>query len=300
MEIKRIVSKNNTFYKELVRSGSKTTGYFFVEGARFISSAYEFGGSLPAFLVCSDDREEECTGLLKRLGGEVEMVSLSSQLFREISDTVNSQGILGVYERASYESSLTDMGPSEGGSGRDFTRIVVLDEVQDPGNVGAIIRTADAAGFDLVIAIKGTADPFSQKASRASAGSVLNIPIARAEREEALSWLAAGGSKDGLKSGLKGGFKDGSERRSIDIFVADLEGESYRAVSAEWRDAETKLGEEKPLALVFGNEAHGPHKDFVAAAAEKVSIPMDGGAESLNVSVAAGILIYEFSAIHGE
>ncbi|MDO9288788.1 MAG: RNA methyltransferase, partial [Thermodesulfovibrionales bacterium] len=140
--------------------------------------------------------------------------------------------------------------------------IVIVEGVQEPGNLGTIIRTADAAGADAVIILEGTCDAFSQKTIRATAGSIFNIPIVYAETDKLLEWLKA------KKISLAATSLDAKKS----IFNTDLK---------------------KPLAFVFGNEAHGVSAEIKKNADVILKIPIFGKAESLNVSASAAICLYE-------
>ncbi len=140
--------------------------------------------------------------------------------------------------------------------------IVVIDGVQDPGNLGAIIRTSDAAAADAVILLPGTCDAFMQKTIRSTAGSIFNIPVIHADLQALLQWLRL---------------------NEIKLAVTSLD--SARTVFEE------RL--EGPLALVFGNEAHGVSKEIRSAADLLLKIPIYGHAESLNVASAAAVCLYE-------
>jgi TrmH family RNA methyltransferase len=138
--------------------------------------------------------------------------------------------------------------------------LVVADGLQDPGNIGALIRTAHAAGFDALGVTDGTADPFNPKAIRASAGSCFALPIIQV-------------SPDVIRQGAR-------------VWVADANGEhDYRRVRFE-----------PPVALIFGSEGRGPAHAWPGA--HRVRIPIRAGVESLNVTAAAAILL--FAARHGQ
>ena len=140
--------------------------------------------------------------------------------------------------------------------------LVVSDGIQDPGNLGTIIRTADAAGADGVVILPGTCDVYMQKTIRATAGSLFNIPVTHAAVDELLDWLRA--HKINLAVTASGAEKS--------FFEADLN---------------------KPVAFVFGNEAQGVQEDLKRAADMVLSVPIYGKAESLNVAASAAVCLYE-------
>ena len=142
-------------------------------------------------------------------------------------------------------------------------RAVILDRLQDPGNIGSIVRTAEAAGFGTLIAIKGTGDVYSPKTVRAAAGSLLRVDVF-----------------EGMDSGEAVRL---CREQGMRIIASDLEG------AAEYTDADL-TGD---IAIVIGNEGNGISDEFREAADTLVRIPMEGDIESLNAAAAAGVLMYE-------
>ena len=142
-------------------------------------------------------------------------------------------------------------------------RFVLLDGVQDPGNAGTLLRSAWAFGLTGAVALDGTVDVWNPKAVRAAAGAGFHLAVARARWEEARDWLGAGGRP---------------------LFVGADGGRDVRAVEVEgdW-------------ALAVGNEGRGPRRELVARARETLSVPMPGGAESLNAAVAGSVLLWELT-----
>ena len=238
-------------------------GLFLVEGIR---SAREFlGATLPLpirFAVVSSRLEELAGG--SQLAAALEkapfpVLSVDDPDLSGLSDTESPQGILMVVQEPDVPSPETFLG--EGGSP---PRVLVLDGVQDPGNVGTLLRGARAFGLDGVLALDGTADPWSARAVRAGAGAMAHIPLLRQPVSQALSWL---------------------EDFKIQVLVADAGGTDVRSVSppAGW-------------ALVVGNEGGGTRPLIRAAASRLVSVPMAQGVDSLNVAVAGSILLFALSA----
>lgn len=135
-----------------------------------------------------------------------------------------------------------------------------LDAVQDPGNFGTLARCAEAFGVDVVLAMSGTVDPWNPKAVRAAAGASFRVPIVTTGTTEALDWLAA---------------------NSFGIWVADAAGEPAGGVEPPSR-----------VALIAGNEGAGVSEAVLDRASHRVAVPIRGRAESLNVAVATGILLY--------
>lgn len=182
-----------------------------------------------------------------------DLVRVSDAEMDAIADTEHPQGIVLVCEepRPDLEAAL------EGAR-----RVLVLDAVQDPGNVGTLVRSAVAFGFDVVVTLDGTADPWGSKAVRASAGTVFRVPLVRAAADDVVAGLTAAG---------------------LSILVASAEGSA--AVDPP----------EDSFALVVGNEGAGVRDAVREAARATVAVPMTGPAESLNVGIAGSILMSDFT-----
>ena len=170
----------------------------------------------------------------------------------ELATTEHPQGVVAVYEPRTWTLDTLPFAPRK--------PVVVLDGVQDPGNVGTIARTALAFGAGGLIALPGTADLTNPKAVRAGMGAFFKLPHCHASADELLAWCA---------------------RNGVALWAATLDGEVIEPCSPA-----------EPLALVFGNEGGGIGEPVLAHAARKVSIPIHMEAESLNVAVAASILLY--------
>lgn len=270
--MKKINSRNNAFFKSLLNP--KKSGAFLLEGIRYIKTALG-RGKVPSSVVFADSPQTEnlagelCAayrGLVLRSPEILRMdegtfaksfVALSENLFKEITETEHSQGVVALYKRSAFGKTIAD---AEREERLEHEFLLVLDEIQDPGNVGTIVRTADACGINRILAVKGTADVLSQKVVRSTAGSILNVSVYYGTREEILAFLT---------------------QNQYEIIAADMGGVRYKDFSRKQK-----------AALVLGNEARGVHPLFKGNSSI-VAIPMYGGAESLNVAVAAGILMYE-------
>ena len=180
-------------------------------------------------------------------------------MFDRLAQTETSQGVLAIVAKPE-----TDAGDFASASGN----FVVLDRLQDPGNIGTILRTADAAGYRLAVVMKGTADIFSPKVVRAATGSLFRMPVVFMDsNSELVEFTRAAGKK------LVATCFD-TERCYFDEDLTDN------------------------IALVIGNEGNGICKEIIESSDVKIKIPMHGNIESLNASVAAGILMYE--AVRGK
>jgi TrmH family RNA methyltransferase len=256
----KITSRSHSKIKEVLdikrrKSTTKHTS-FIIEGPHLIEMAV--GADIPLsdiFFTEVFSRNKEGERILRQLSQRTSKVyEVADQVFHKLTETETPQGIIAVATHSPH--SLKELRL------RDNPFLVVSDGIQDPGNLGTIIRTADAAGADAVIILPGTCDVYMQKTIRATAGSLFNLPIAHTTVDEFLNWLSAH--------------------------------KIYLAVTAA--EAETpffEVGLDKPFALVFGNEAHGVHEGLKSVADIVLSIPIYGKAESLNVAAAAAVCLYE-------
>ena len=260
--MKTIRSKDNPSYKEAVkllrRKYRDQTGMFLIEGPRPVMDAIRSGESLQTVFLSEESLEKDLPAAaaaeeLERLcmKNGCKCAVLAEELFSRVSDTEHSQGVLAVACKPEHRQIGT-------GSG-----VIILDRLQDPGNIGTIIRTAEAAGFGTLIAIKGTGDIYAPKTVRAAAGSLLRVNVF-----------------EGLETGEAVRL---CREQGIRIVASDLEG------SVEYTAADL-TGD---MALVIGNEGSGVSDEIRQAADDKVRIPMEGTIESLNAAVAAGLLMYE-------
>lgn len=229
---------------------------YFIEGIRFVEEALKEHVKIDKIFV--SEKLEYINGgkeILKTIDGmKNEYFILSHKLFKEISDTDNPQGILAQIEMKKY--SLDDMINKD-----NF--FVVLDSIQDPGNMGTIIRTADAAGATGLILSGGCVDVYNPKVLRSTMGSIFHIPIYN--------------SDDILKD------LNYIKEKKIILCAAHLEGKT----------AYYNLDHASDIAVIIGNEAKGISDDIKDISNILVKIPMLGRAESLNASVAAGLLMFE-------
>ena len=227
------------------RKGRKETGCFLVEGRKMVEEALASAFPVEAVLA-DDDRLSEFA-----LPDDVPVYAMPSHVLAAVCDTKTPQGVAAVVRMAAV--ALNGM------------RFVALDGVQDPGNVGTIIRTADAAGFDGVILSNQCADVFSPKVLRATMGSVFRMGIR---------------VTDDLPGLLAQMVQEGAS-----VVSSQLDGEPFYQRSP--------LNER--FVLVIGSEGNGVTDEVKAIATHRVKLPMRGGAESLNAAVAAGIMMYELT-----
>jgi TrmH family RNA methyltransferase len=232
-------------------------GLFFVEGERILEEAINSDYKIK-YLICSQSYvKKKNHKLIDRLIYKgLNIYVIDDKLMEEISDTVTPQGIIAVVEKKiiHVESILNS-------SANHF--LLIVDGVRDPGNLGTIIRTAHACGVNGVFLIKGTVDQFNPKVLRSAAGSIFHVPILMLEdTEQTIIDLKKAG---------------------INIIISHLRGDKFPF----------NVDLKKPIAIVVGNEAFGVNPKLADICNNLVKIPMPGNAESLNVAVAAGILMYE-------
>ena len=235
------------------------TGLFLVEGLRLLEEAVISDWEMECCFITPTAREKERTQeLVERLAARnIKVAELPETLFAKLAETEHPQGVLGIMHKKEY--GFDDIITKETSS-----FIVVLESVQEPGNVGTLIRTADAAGCSGVIVTKGSADIFAGKTIRAAMGSVFHLPVvAGMEATEAIRRL---------------------KEEQIMIIATALSPAS---------DTYYEVDMKGPVAIVFGNEGNGLPAGILAASDKLMHIPIAGRAESLNVSAAAAVILYD-------
>ncbi|MDF1527204.1 MAG: RNA methyltransferase [bacterium] len=239
-------------------------GLCMVEGERSLREAHRTGNLL--YLVVSEDRTVDGRLPLPEefSSAVVPCYTLASAHFRELTEVKAGTGILGV-ARIPPQGDLDEL---EGFTGR--STLFFLDGLQEPGNVGALIRTAWALGFSGVLMGDGTADPFSAKGVRASAGGVFHLPLF-----------------GGVGGGIGAREMEGLTRVGYSLFAADREGQDYRSIAYAERSI-----------LALGNEGSG-FSEWVLHTGQVVGIPLAQGVDSLNVVVAGGIIAAQMAAMAG-
>jgi TrmH family RNA methyltransferase len=254
------VSLQNEQVKQVVnlrrRKGREEARQFVVEGRRFVEEALNREARILKVFKCPQREQPEWKPLLKELENrQIPIIEINERILNKICSTVEPQGIIAVVHQPDFtwEDFIVD----------SQTVLLIIDGVQDPGNLGTILRTALAAGVRQVCLTRGTVDVYNNKVLRSTMGAIFSLTI--------LADLSTGEIIDYCSS------------RALKLLVADLEGEVI------YGSEMIKL----PLALVVGNEANGPSPFFRNLAQQHVKIPMNYDVESLNVAMATGILLYE-------
>lgn len=278
MEI--ISSKDNKkikYIRSLLEKGSirKKNASFVVEGIKLVDEALEYGGVLE--IVVSESLYKEIVSgdlsknnllsendkyITKQVKLGTSLTVVSDSVFKSVSETITPQGILAVVEMPGsglLEGDYLKKAYEKTGK----IKLLILEDTADPGNLGTIMRTAEAAGVTGVIMGKGTVDIFNPKVVRSTMGSIFRLPFTYV---------------DDLKSVIMGLKKEG-----ISFYATHLKGnESYRDISYS-----NKAG------ILIGNEARGLSDEIANLADTYVIIPMHGKVESLNAAVAAALMMYE-------
>lgn len=251
-----IESKDNNLFKETKklkeRKGRNKSSKYLIEGFRLIEEALKASLNIEYIFVsdkCEENKLKEYLG--KYLTGNIKLYGLKDNLLRELCATEEPQGVVAV-------TKMNDIDLSKEGS-----FYILCDKVQDPGNLGTIIRTAHAAGVDGVILTKGTVDIYNEKTIRSTMGSMFHIPIILDDNDLTITKSLINKGFSLLATSLEG---------DKDFFKEDLRGN---------------------IIISVGNEGNGVSDEVYALSDKKVKIPMPGGAESLNVAIATSIVIYE-------
>lgn len=246
-----ITSRENKVYKTakslLTKRGRDASGLFIIEGVRSVSDAIKNGAEIE-YIIREDGVSEKDFGIREYV--------FAPRLFCEVSDTLNPQGILGVCRIPSVGTGSIPKG--------EKSCVILCEQLQDPGNIGTIIRSANAAFCDGVVLTKGCCDLYNPKTVRATMSAIFSIPVVCGE--------------------------------SADRIIQEFKNKGYTVIAgALKKDAEnlykTKL-EGKNL-IVVGNEANGITSATLSLCDKIVKIPMRERAESLNAAIAASVMIYE-------
>ncbi len=247
------------------KPGGVPEGAFLVEGPHLLEMVLSSPAKLlRVFFTGEFGRKQEGQRLIRRVRNTISLsspeapeptlVEVSEQVFARLSDTHTPQGVLAVVSLAPAALSELTLGTPP--------TLVLCDGIQDPGNLGALIRVADSAGADAIVILPGTCNPYNQKVIRSTAGSLFNVPVIRETAEGLLDWLLV---------------------QDILLLATDIHG------AVPIFDVDLTI----PLALAFGGEAHGVSEAVRKAADHLIRIPILGKAESLNVAMSASVCLYE-------
>lgn len=257
-----ITSPHNKFIKMAVSLKLKKfrdeLGLFIVEGVRLVEEAAHSNWLVETCIYTNEALQQErvqkiVTDLQSK---NCRMIQVPTTIYEKITDTKEPQGILGIVQKNKHQFSdifVNEKNPF----------LVILDELQDPGNVGTIIRTAAAAGCTGILLTKGCTDVFANKVVRGSMGSIFHVPVFEGlTNDDVISYCA---------------------QHNIDILATSLESSNIYY----------KVDFNKGIAVVFGNEGNGVSPKLLENSQERLYIPLLGRVESLNVAASAAVILYE-------
>ncbi|MGN1205779.1 MAG: TrmH family RNA methyltransferase [Eubacterium sp.] len=231
----------------------KKEGLFIAEGVRLVEDALDYRMVKKVYL--SESIKAEYYDRLSHKLKEAEVEYVAAKVFQEMSDTESPQGVLAVVKIPKYDRTTVVE--------KTNAAVICLEDIQDPGNMGTIFRTAEGAGMSAVIMSAGCVDLFNPKVVRATMGAIFRLPFFVTENmSEEVEKL---------------------KREKFSVYAASLEG-------ARFYTEETYAGK---CAVIIGNEANGIRQATQDAATHKIKIPMEGQLESLNAAVSAAIFMYE-------
>ena len=300
--MQRISSKDNSLVKYIKRLKEKKYrdeyGEFIVEGLKVINEAIQENANIKHIVVCDGcDNSEMIESHLKYEMAKLDFIYVPQNIFKLLSDVENPQGVLAVIGKTKNDQTFTsnvnkknneldniqkknvfeeekvfnqkndskEMGTASKISNIDLNEdiIIALDDIQDPGNLGTILRTADSVGLKQILVSKGTADAYNPKVVRSTMGAIFRVNVIECED---------------LKETLK-----------------ELQCKDYKIMitSLKAKKSIYEVNYKKKI-IVIGNEANGVSKEILSLSDEKVIIPMLGKTESLNASVATGVILYEY------
>lgn len=253
-----ISSKENELIKHIRKLKDKKerdiSNEYVIEGIKLIQEAIRENVKINQIIICDDcEKTESIPKDLKYEIAKYNCIYVTRKILKYISEVQEPQGILAVIQKNNLNREI------------DYNQdiIVALDDVQDPGNLGTILRTVDSIGVTQILVSKGTADCFNPKVVRSTMGAIFRIKIIECED---------------LEKSLK-----------------EIKKHKYKIVvtSLQTNNSIYEINYNKKI-IVIGNEANGVEERIQKIADEKIKIPMIGKTESLNASVAAGIVLYEY------
>lgn len=257
--MKTISSPSNPLIKSLLQLQSKSRErrnreLFLVEGRREISLAISGGYQLEQLLYCPDLlTEDELRKIIE--GSQAELISITKEVYERLAYRPSTEGIVATFKAEDHQ--IENFRPES-----DNPLILIAEAPEKPGNIGALLRTADAAAVDAVIIANPRTDLYNPNIIRGSVGTLFTVQVYQGSTDEIINWL---------------------KEHNINIYCAALQASvSYLNVDMQG-----------PTALVVGTEADGLSDEWLNNSNQNIIIPMSGAIDSMNVSVAAGILIFE-------
>ena len=254
-----ITSKDNELIKHIKKLKEKKYrdefGEFIVEGAKMIEEAINEEANIKYIVVCDDCKNSNSLTQEQLYDfAKYECIYVNDKIFNLITDVVAPQGILAIIEKTSKNDNKIDY---------KADNFLILDNIQDPGNMGTILRTADSLNMKQIIVSKGTTDCYNSKVVRSTMGAIFRVNVIERELDKVIKEM---------------------KKREIKVYSTDLK------TNKTIYDVDYKKS-----AVIIGNEANGVSKEILELSDERIKIPMIGKTESLNAAVATGILLYEIN-----
>ncbi|RFZ88671.1 RNA methyltransferase [Shinella sp. WSJ-2] len=260
-QVKEVTSLSNPIVKDIKALANKKdrdeTKSFMAEGLKLVIDALELGFEIRTLVYAKNVKDKpqvvQCATKTVARGGLV--LEVSEKVLASITRRDNPQMVVGIFTQR--WTNLRDLRPASGET------YVALDRVRDPGNLGTIIRTADAAGASGVILVGESTDPFSMETVRATMGSVFAVPLVKTSVADFLGWKKGAG---------------------VSVVATHLAG------AVDYRTIDYK---KKPVVLLMGNEQSGLPEELAREADALARIPQVGLADSLNLAIATGVMLFE-------
>jgi len=256
--MKKIISKENTTIKHIIKLKEKKYraeyNEFIIEGAKIVKEAIEEKSNIKNIIISEDALNSELVkNQLKAVIEAQNYILVTNSIFNLLSEVEKPQGVLAVIEKNMYNKKI------------DYRQdiILILDNIQDPGNLGTIIRTADSVGLTQILVSKGTVDCYNSKVLRSTMGAIFRVNII--------------------------------ETDNLEKSIEEIKQNKFKVITTSLQTDKSIYDIQlKNIAIVIGNEANGVSKEIIDLADEKAIIPMKGKTESLNVAVATGVVLYEY------
>ena len=253
-----ISSKDNELVKNIKKLKDKKyrdlENVYIVEGIKMLKEAIVENASIKQIIICDDCEKSDL--ISKEMMYEIakyDCVYVTSKVFKYITEVQTPQGVMAIIEKNNRDKEIN----------YDEDIIMALDDIQDPGNLGTILRTSDSIGLSQVLISKGTADPYNPKVVRSTMGAIYRVKVIEC---------------DDLKETLK-----------------EIKKNKFKILATSLDDSKSIYDiKYNKKVIVIGNEANGVEEEIVKLSDEKIKIPMLGKTESLNASVATGIVLYEY------
>ena len=259
-----ITSKDNEQIKHIKKLKEKKYreeyNEFIIEGSKMIEEALSEKVNIKTVVICDNCKNQGAipNELMYEIAKK-NCIYVDEKIFNSITDVVNPQGIMAVVEKSNKENNKLD-----------FTQdlFLILDNIQDPGNMGTILRTADSLNMKQIIVSKGSADCYNLKVVRSTMGAIFRVKVIEVENlEKTLKEL---------------------KKHKINVYATDLK-----------TDKSIYDVDYKRSAIVIGNESNGVSNNILEQASDRIKIPMLGKTESLNAAVATSIILYEANRKNG-